>query len=215
MHLGSGRGAGRHAHASPPVIGHGEPTLTLTRRGFTATFAISLLGASLIPGLVSSGCTRGESREPPPAGRPLPELPRQDPSSWLNSAPLSRAELFGYVVLVGVWSFASASSTRSLPWLNELEARYASRGLRVLGVHAPGGEDREVLAEKVRQLQLRHPILLDDDGRYGEELGIVSWPSFYLVDRRGEIRDAFAGETRIGDRRAREAERAVAALVTA
>ena len=37
--------------------------------------------------------------------KPLPEFDAPDPSSWVNSPPLTVAELRGDVLLVEVWTF--------------------------------------------------------------------------------------------------------------
>ena len=39
------------------------------------------------------------------AGRPAPELPRREPSHWINSKPLTLEALKGEVVLIEIWTF--------------------------------------------------------------------------------------------------------------
>ena len=39
------------------------------------------------------------------SGLTLPEPPNQAPEAWINSAPLTKADLQGKVVLVEIWTF--------------------------------------------------------------------------------------------------------------
>ena len=75
------------------------------------------------------------------APRPrLPEFTAQDPAHWINSAPLSRDDLLGQVVLVDVWTFECWNCYRSFPWLRTLERGFAARGLHVIGIQRLGME---------------------------------------------------------------------------
>ncbi|QLQ33513.1 MAG: redoxin domain-containing protein [Candidatus Thiothrix singaporensis] len=69
--------------------------------------------------------------------RPAPEFTHTDPDEWLNSKPLTLADLRGKVVLLDIWTFDCWNCYRSFPWLNGLEAQYEKQGLQVIGVHSP------------------------------------------------------------------------------
>ena len=58
-------------------------------------------------------------------------------SQWLNSAPLSVAELKGQVVLVQFWTFACINCQRTLPHITQWHRQYAAQGLKVIGIHTP------------------------------------------------------------------------------
>jgi hypothetical protein len=55
--------------------------------------ALTLLGASLT--WVGASSARPQA----------PEFPTRDPRLWINSAPLSMADLRGLVVLIEVWTY--------------------------------------------------------------------------------------------------------------
>ena len=130
-------------------------------------------------------------------GLPLPEFTRQQPDAWINSKPLVVNELKGKVVLVDVWTFGCWNCYRSFPWLKDLEARYASQGLQVVGIHTPEFEReklRQNIVNKVREFGLQHPVMIDNDFSYWRALNNRYWPSYYLVDRQGIVRHHFVGE---------------------
>jgi thiol-disulfide isomerase/thioredoxin len=129
--------------------------------------------------------------------RPLPELPAAGARAWLNSEPLSVAELRGSVVLIDVWATACIPCLRSAPWIHALDERYRQRGLRVVGIHAPQfafEKNRERVAKYAEKFGMEHPIYLDDDLAYFGMLGTVQRPEIWLADRRGRLRAKVNGE---------------------
>ena len=137
--------------------------------------------------------------------RALPEFTQQDSSQWINSEALSVSDLEGRVVLIDVWTFECWNCYRSFPWLNDLEARYSDKGLKIIGIHTPEFAREKVIAnikEKVKEFKLHHPIMVDNDMAYWRALNNRYWPAFYLVDKKGNIRTVVVGETHRGDRNA-------------
>ena len=56
-------------------------------------------------------------------------------SEWINSNPLSEADLKGKVVLADFWTYSCINCIRTLPHLNEWHKKYKDNGLIILGVH--------------------------------------------------------------------------------
>ena len=148
--------------------------------------------------------------------RPLPGFTHAAERDWLNSRPLTRADLRGSVALIDVWAFECWNCYRSFPWLKSLEARLAGRDFRVIGVHAPEFDherERDRVAAKVEEFGLEHPVMIDNDFSYWRALGNRYWPTFYIVDRDARIRGVFIGETHVGDDRARAIEALIERLL--
>ncbi|HEY7841116.1 MAG TPA: hypothetical protein VIC61_06070, partial [Gammaproteobacteria bacterium] len=72
---------------------------------------------------------------------------------------------------------------------------------------------RDNVAAKVGEFGIGHPVMLDNDFSYWRAMGNRYWPAFYLIDRRGDVRGVFVGETHAGDRQAEAIEAAIAALL--
>ncbi len=169
---------------------------------------LTALTLSLV--LLGNGAARATDRGP------LPEFTATATHDWLNSAPRRVADLRGQVVLVDVWTFGCWNCYRSFPWLNGLEARLADQAFRVVGIHSPEfAHERERLqvAAKVAAFGLHHPVMLDNDFAYWRALGNRYWPTFYIVDKRGQIRFVHVGETHAGDARAMAIEEQVRMLL--
>lgn len=169
---------------------------------FAGLLAIPLCLPMLPPGLAAAP-------DPSTAVRPAPEFTRSDAPGWINSTPLTLADLRGKVVLLDVWTFGCWNCTRSIPWLKTLEQRLSPRGLKIIGIHSPEFDhekNTEAVKSKVREFGLGFPVMLDEDFRYWRALGNRYWPSFYLVDKAGRIRAAMYGETHPGTSQARAME---------
>ena len=148
--------------------------------------------------------------------RPAPAFTHTRAQEWLNSKPLSWNDFRGQVVIIDVWTFACWNCYRSLPWLHGLATQYQAQCLRVIGVHTPELAQEYVRANVVRKLDELHvdyPVMLDNDYSYWNALGNRYWPAFYLIDKRGQIRGQFFGETHAGDANATAIDGAVKKLL--
>jgi thiol-disulfide isomerase/thioredoxin len=57
--------------------------------------------------------------------------------AWLNSPPLSKADLRGKVVLVDFWTYTCVNWRRTLPYVRAWADKYRNQGLIIIGVHTP------------------------------------------------------------------------------
>ncbi len=127
-------------------------------------------------------------------GRPLPEI---SADAWINSPPLGPAQLRGKVVLVEFWTFGCHNCRNVEPHVKAWHARYAPRGLIVVGVHAPefGFERGAANVRRYVEAQgITWPVAVDDDFETWKRFGNRYWPTLYLADRRGVIRHSRIGE---------------------
>lgn len=151
---------------------------------------------------------------PPPA--PLaPEFPQVGPAQWLNSPPLRLAELRGKPVLVEFWSIGCQNSRKTLPWLASVRREFGE-DLQVIGVHTPEfARERspQAVRRKLRDFEIDHPVLLDNQFRYWNAMGNRHWPALYLIDDQGRIQGAWAGAVTDGSPRAARIESAIRALI--
>lgn len=147
--------------------------------------------------------------------RPLPAFTGQA-ADWINSEPLTVEQLRGKVLLLDFWTFDCWNCYRSFPWLRDLEQRLATEGLQVIGIHTPEFEHekkRDNVVAKIEEFSLPHPVMMDNNFTYWKALKNRFWPTFYLVDKQGQIRASFIGETHKGDANARQIEAAVKQLL--
>lgn len=145
-----------------------------------------------------------------------PEFPHAVRNDWINSAPLKLDDLAGHVVVIDFWTHGCWNCRRSLPWLKSLRARYGDEGLRLVGVHTPEFKhesERDAVKEHVAEHDIRRPVMLDNDFSYWDAMGNRYWPTFYLIDKSGRVRQRIDGEVRPGDERADRIEAQIERLL--
>jgi cytochrome c biogenesis protein CcdA/thiol-disulfide isomerase/thioredoxin len=121
---------------------------------------------------------------------------------WLNSAPLSREQLRGKVVLIDFWTYSCINCIRSIPYVKAWHERYAKDGLVIIGVHAPEfafERNPANVRKAVADLGIRYPVALDNRFTFWRAMNNRYWPAHYFVDAQGRIRYHHFGEGNYDD----------------
>ncbi len=126
---------------------------------------------------------------------PAPEF--QDVAQWLNSDPLTIAQLSGKVVLVDFWTYSCINCVRTLPYITYWDQQYRDKGLVIIGVHAPEFEF-EKNTDNVKAALVKHsihyPVALDNKLGTWSSFKNKYWPAHYLIDRNGQVVYTHYGE---------------------
>ena len=137
------------------------------------------------------------------AGAPAPAWRN---ASWLNTDhPLTLPELKGRVVMLNFWVFTCYNCTNTVPSLVDFDLKYRDQGLTLVGIHTPefppyaGEHDKGNVERALRKYGIEYPNAQDNDSKTWELYGIRYWPSFVLIDRRGNIRYQGYGEFHLND----------------
>ena len=118
-------------------------------------------------------------------------------TEWLNSPPLTAADLRGHVVLVNFWTYTCINWLRTLPYVRAWADKYKDQGLLVIGVHTPEFDfehDLDNVRRAVKAMRIEYPIAIDSDYAIWNAFGNRYWPAFYFVDAQGQIRHHRFGE---------------------
>src|SRR3954453_8515991 len=125
----------------------------------------------------------------------LPEL--SGAIAWLNSEPLTPAELRGRVVLVEFCTYSCVNWLRTLPYVQAWWDRYRDHGLVVIGAHTPEFEfehDVEKIRAALQAMDVDFPIAVDSDYAIWRAFDNNYWPALYFADADGQIRHHRFGE---------------------
>ncbi len=123
-------------------------------------------------------------------------------SDWINSKPETVASLRGKVVLVDFWTYSCINCLRTLPHLKAWDAAYRKAGLRIVGVHTPEFAFEHVASnvrKATRELGVRYPVAVDNGYKTWDAYQNGAWPTEYLIDRQGLIREIKEGEGNYDD----------------
>jgi thiol-disulfide isomerase/thioredoxin len=118
-------------------------------------------------------------------------------SEWLNSPPLSPADLRGKVVLVDFWTYSCINWLRHEPYVRAWAAKYKDQGLVVIGVHAPEfafEKNTDNVRRAVKAMDITYPVVIDNDHAIWRAFENEAWPALYFVDAQGRIRHHYYGE---------------------
>ncbi len=106
----------------------------------------------------------------------------------LSEGNLSLDELRGMVVLMDFWYVSCAPCKKALPHLQELHAKYADRGLAVLGVNpVDGNRSDEEMQNFFDNYGVTYANVLDTARAVTGEMNVRAFPTLYLLDRNGKV----------------------------
>ena len=162
---------------------------------------------------LTSPATAGGILEEP---APVPEFTHTTHNDWINSEPITVDDLLGKVILIDFWTFDCWNCYRSFPWLTAMEKRLPEDNFQIIGVHSPEFSHEKVrknIAEKVKEFKLNHPIMIDNDFSYWKAMYNKYWPAYYLIDKKGQVRGIYYGETHEGDPQALDIEKTIENLM--
>jgi thiol-disulfide isomerase/thioredoxin len=118
-------------------------------------------------------------------------------TGWLNSQPLSMADLRGKVVLIDFWTYTCINWLRTLSYIRAWAETYERHGLVVIGVHTPEfpfEQDVDNVREAAQEMAVEYPVALDSDYGVWRAFDNSYWPAAYVADAQGRIRHHRFGE---------------------
>jgi thiol-disulfide isomerase/thioredoxin len=118
-------------------------------------------------------------------------------TGWLNTPPLTVADLRGKVVLVDFWTYTCINWLRTLGYVRAWHEKYRDQGLVVVGVHTPEfpfERDVDNVRRAAEDMRVEYPVALDSDYRVWRAFDNHYWPAVYIADAEGRIRHQHFGE---------------------
>src|SRR5882672_4593104 len=154
----------------------GHSSMKTSKLLVAAVLAIAL-GAPIAGFVANMGgaqpMTSTEVRVPFLHGFPTVQIPSKPKLSslerateWLNSPPLTAADLRGKVVLVDFWTYTCINWLRTLPYVRAWADKYKDQGLVVIGVHTPEfafERNLDNVRRAAKDIRVGFPIVIDSD----------------------------------------------------
>ena len=114
-------------------------------------------------------------------------------------ATLDLARFHGQVVVVDFWASWCKPCRESIPWLNQMRSRFASKGLVIIGVNVDA--NRADAERFLRDVPIEFEVVYDPEGKLARQFSLQGMPSTFVYDRDGKL-----AQTLLGYREARRAE---------
>ena len=141
---------------------------------------LSCLGAAALLGLC---CLPARAIE---TGQPAPPFVLAG-----EKGEVRLADFKGQLLLIDIWASWCAPCRRSFPWLNEMQARYGGRGLRVLGINID--RQRSAADTFLREQPAHFALAFGGEGDVAMQYGLQGMPTSLLVGADGRVLLQHAG----------------------
>jgi peroxiredoxin len=103
------------------------------------------------------------------------------------------------VVILHFYAFECVNCQRNLPIYKQWHNDWSKRGVTVLGIQTPETEtEKQVSAvtEAAQRDGITYPVLVDTESKNWKVWGNTMWPTVYVIDADGYIRQWWQGELR-------------------
>jgi thiol-disulfide isomerase/thioredoxin len=124
-------------------------------------------------------------------------------TGYINTTPDELPQkMKGKVILYDFWTFNCINCIHTLPYVTALDAKYADKGLLIIGIHTPETfveKDPTNVQDAVQKFGIKYPVVLDNNYETWSAFGNHYWPRQYLVDQNGYIRYNHIGEGNYDD----------------
>ncbi len=116
---------------------------------------------------------------------------------WIG-ARVNAAELAGKVVILDVFTVDCFNCRNVVPTLRSLYTTDHTKGLEVVGIHAPetpAEKQRAYVTENLRQQGIVWPVAVDNGFSLWDAYGVNAWPTQLFFDRHGRLRKVIVGDS--------------------
>jgi thiol-disulfide isomerase/thioredoxin len=103
----------------------------------------------------------------------------------LDGKKVSLQNYRGKVVFLNIWATWCGPCRSEMPSMEIVYQRYKGRGLEMLALNLQEGKSE--IETFMRQNKLTFPVIMDQDGRIGNQYGIRAIPTTYILDRQGRV----------------------------
>jgi peroxiredoxin len=110
----------------------------------------------------------------------------------LDGKTMRLSDLRGKAVLLNFWATWCGPCKIEMPWFVELQNRYASQGLQILGV-AMDDASKEDIGKFAKEMGVNYPILIGKESVGDQYGGVPALPESFLISRDGKIVDKIIG----------------------
>jgi cytochrome c biogenesis protein CcmG/thiol:disulfide interchange protein DsbE len=114
--------------------------------------------------------------------KPAPNFTLKD----ANGKPVSLSDFKGKVVLLNFWATWCGPCGLEIPWFEEFEQQYKSKGFAVLGV-SMDDDGWSAVKPYMEEHKINYRVLLGNDSVSQLYGGLDALPTTFIIDREGNI----------------------------
>ena len=111
----------------------------------------------------------------------------------LQGHEVKLSDLRGKAVVLNFWASWCAPCKQEIPWFVDMQKRYGSQGLQVVGISMDDGDPKEVV-KFAAENAMNYPVLFGQEKVATEYGGIDYLPTTFYIDRNGVVLDRVYGQ---------------------
>jgi peroxiredoxin len=121
-------------------------------------------------------------------GKTAPDFTLKD----INGKMVKLSDFRGKAVVLNFWATWCPPCKIEIPWFEDLQQRYGSQGLEVVGVALDDSSDAEI-AKFAQDMKMNYPVLLGKEETSDLYGGVEALPTTFYIDRNGKIISSVPG----------------------
>jgi len=184
----------------------------------TEVVAVAPAGSQPVENVQNPPVILPEVAAPPvvqPQNAPLPEVDLSLPAEpqigfrapsfalqTLDGQSINLDSLRGKPILINYWATWCVPCKQELPILEKLYREYQQKGLVVLSINALDQDSVENVQAVVSEYGMTFPVLLDQDRQFANAYQAIFFPTTFIVDANGVIREISLGDNTEAELRA-------------
>jgi peroxiredoxin len=129
-----------------------------------------------------------------PKGQSAPDFVLKD----IDGKTVRLSDYRGKAVVVNFWATWCPPCKTEMPWLVDLENKYRSQGLEIIGVALDEASDEEI-AKFARDMKLNYSVVIGNDNTADAYGNVQMLPTTFYIDRNGKIVERVVGITGRGE----------------
>ncbi|MCY9667536.1 TlpA family protein disulfide reductase [Paenibacillus alginolyticus] len=123
-------------------------------------------------------------------GQKAPDFELKD----LQGQTVKLSDFQGKKVMINFWATWCPPCRVEMPHMQKFYADYNKQGVVILAVNlTPTEENADSVPAFVKDYGLTFPVVLDEEGTTMQTYQVVAYPTTYLLDSNGVIREKFQG----------------------
>jgi peroxiredoxin len=111
----------------------------------------------------------------------------------LQGRTVKLSDLRGKAVVLNFWATWCPPCKEEIPWLVDLQKRYGSQGLQIVGINMDDGDPKDVV-KFAAENSINYPVLYGQDKVADLYGGIDYLPTTFYIDRNGVVLDRVFGQ---------------------
>lgn len=92
----------------------------------------------------------------------------------------------GQVTVINFWATWCPPCVEEIPSLNRLKEKMKGLAFELISINY--AEDKKTILEFMKKVNVEFPVLLDNEGNFSRKWNVITYPSTFVIDKKGQIR---------------------------